>query len=110
LQTSHNGANGGTRTLAKVTGGIVTKAGTALGVINYGFIINSYNNNEFGKVTLGTELISNSISTFGGIWGAAWGVGWESGRKVTNTDWYQNFKESYWKNHDTFIGLKQYED
>ncbi len=35
------------------------------------------------------ETGSNVITTFGGVYGAAWGIGWESGRVITQNNWYR---------------------
>lgn len=38
------------------------------------------------------EQSSNAFSTLGGQIGAAWSIGWQTGRAVTNTEWYQETK------------------
>lgn len=46
-----------------------------------------FNDDLSGKDKL-IESGSNIYSTFGGIYGAAWGIGWESGRMISQSDWY----------------------
>jgi RHS repeat-associated protein len=45
-------------------------------------------NNQLSTRDKIIESGSNLYSTFGGLYGAAWGIGWESGRMITQSDWY----------------------
>lgn len=57
----------GPRVLAKTTGNILSTTGVVLGVLNYGFIKESYNSGAMCDYEYNIEMASNTISTFGGI-------------------------------------------
>lgn len=50
---------------------------------------NIFNDNKMSTSQKRIETGSNAISTFGGLYGAGWGVGWETGRVLTQQDWYR---------------------
>lgn len=53
-----------------------------------------YNGNiSFDKFAI--EEIGNGLSALPWLYGAAWGVGWESGRLISQTESYQDFKYYY---------------
>ena len=62
--------------------------GAVLGAINYAVIYNSYEQSELSNIQLAGEAITNTFTTFGGVYGLAWGIGWELGRAITKTDFY----------------------
>jgi RHS repeat-associated protein len=72
------------------------KAGTALGIVNYGLIYMQYQSHEINSSQLYMEETSNTVGTFGGIYGLAWSLGWEGGRKITETSTYENWKYDTW--------------
>lgn len=43
------------------------------------------------------DVLSGLATMRGGEVGVAWGIGWETGRMITNTDWYQEMKFNYWQ-------------
>ncbi len=82
------------------------KVSTGFKVGGYGLgIWNAYKidtQNRAGEISDGRmymEQSSNLFTTVAGIWGAAWGIGWESGRAISNTEWYQEAKFNYWYNY-----------
>jgi RHS repeat-associated protein len=60
--------------------------GWALGIINMGII---YKDKSISGTQKWIEEGSNAFGTFGGIWGVAHTIGWESGRFISQLDWYR---------------------
>lgn len=70
--------------------------GKLLGGYNQVNLSKGYFNKSLSFGTFAAESGVNLYSTFGGIYGAAVGVGWEMGRYITNTSWYQTWKNDVW--------------
>ncbi len=86
----------GGRSVAKFSSTALRATGTAFGAVNYLGIGVQYANGYIGGGRFIAELGSNTATTFGGLAGVAWGIGWESGRVLTSTRTYQNWKQNSW--------------
>ncbi len=64
-----------------------------------------YNDDITGRDKI-IESSSNVISTIGGMYGAAWGIGWESGRMITQSDWYNTVVRPKLQDAYRKIGIK----
>ena len=94
----HGGGIGGMK-FSKISSRTFESAGWILGAWNAYSIEDERQNGKIGWTKWTEEQTSNAISTLGGLEGAAWSLGWESGRIITNTEWYQNMKFNYYYNH-----------
>jgi hypothetical protein len=91
-----NGYTGGKIASAKNISTGFKVGGYLLGAYSAYSTNQQYQNGEISTFQMTLDQTSNAYSTFGGIYGAAWGVGWESGRVITNTNWYQQWKQDIW--------------
>jgi RHS repeat-associated protein len=93
-------------------GSVKTAKNISRGFKGFGYGIGLYS--EYGILTdddisnrdKAVETGSNIISTFGGLHGAAWGIGWELGRRVTQTDWYNNYVRPQLQDAYRMMGIK----
>jgi hypothetical protein len=60
--------------------------GWAFGAFN---AVSIYRDKDMSGAQKWIEQGSNTFGTFGGIWGVAHTIGWESGRAISNNDWYR---------------------
>ncbi len=81
-------------TMTKVSN-VMRYGGYGFGALNAGSIHSQYGGNWSNPQHIG-EQVSNFISTAGGKFAIPWTIGWESGRAVTNTSWYQEWKQETW--------------
>jgi len=70
--------------------------GRGMGAYNAYSLMEDYQAGNIGDVRFYSDQGSNAVSTLGGLYGAAWGVGWEGGRKITETESYQSWKQQTW--------------
>jgi len=69
--------------------------GRGIGLYNTYDLYNQYTAGKMGSIQYSIENAVNVYSTLGP--GGSWiGIGWETGRAISKTDWYTDFKENYW--------------
>jgi RHS repeat-associated protein len=81
-----NGATGGKFKMAEKWAKGFRYTGWAFGAFN---AVSIYRDKDMSGAQKWIEQGSNTFGTFGGIWGVAHTIGWESGRAISNNDWYR---------------------
>jgi RHS repeat-associated protein len=96
LSVKGNGFIGGKNKFGYKWSNRFTWAGRTLSGYNAYNTVDQWRNNEIDTPTTLAELSSNAFSTYGGYYGVAWGVGWETGRYITDREWYQKAIFNLW--------------
>ena len=71
--------------------------GYGIGLWNAFALTNNYSDNKISGFDYSTEMGSNTITTFGGVYGLGWGVGWELGKHYGPSKWIGNDDTKYFE-------------
>ena len=71
--------------------------GYGIGLWNAFALTNNYSDNKISGFDYSTEMGSNTITTFGGVYGLGWGIGWELGKHYGPSKWIGNDDTKYFE-------------